>query len=100
MATYMRVTYVRVRACGQECELPMLPGTPICASALDRNLDKQRWDSHLLVDNEAQQSIQFKHREWEFSSTTKVLAVDECLHLRMCVRETVWVCMGVFNIQN
>ena len=72
-----------VFACGQECELLMLPGTPVFASAPDCKMDKQLWDVNLLVDDEVQQPTDFKHRKWEFTVTTKVQTVDECL--RLCV---------------
>ena len=42
------------------------------------DLDNQLWNSSLRVDDEAEQSIGFKHREWEFSITAKVRAAN-CL---------------------
>ena len=50
-------------------------------------MGKELWDSRLRVDDEAEQSIDFKHHKWEFPITVKVLTVEECL------------CVRVFNIQ-
>ena len=67
-----RIHESRVCACGQERELFMLPAP----SAPDRNIYKQLWDSLLCVDDEAEQSIDFKHRKWEFPTTAKVRAAN------------------------
>ena len=49
------------------------------------HMGKRLWDSRLRVDDEAEQSIDFKHRKWEFPITAKVRTVEECL----CVRARV-----------
>ena len=72
-----------MRACDQEREL--LPPPPVRASGLDRNMGKQLWEPRLRADDEAEQSIDFKHRKWEFPVTTKVRTVDECLRVCVCV---------------
>ena len=78
LATYKRVAYPRVCVCGQERELPIvqLPARPFRVNAPDRNMDKQMWDSRLRVDDEAEQSINSKHRKWAFPITTKVRAAN------------------------
>ena len=43
-------------------------------SVSDLNMDKQSRDSRLRVYDEAEQSIGFKHRKWEFPITAKVHA--------------------------
>ena len=39
-------------------------------------MGKQLWDSRLRVDDEAEQSIDFKHRKWEFPIAAKVRDVN------------------------
>ena len=56
----------------------MLSATPVRASAPDRGIGKQLWDSRVRVDNEAKQLIDFKHRKWEFPITTKVRDANRC----------------------
>ncbi len=63
---------VCVCVCGQEHELLMLPAPPVRVSAPDRNMGKQLWDLRLRIDDDAGQSIDFKHRKWEFPITAKV----------------------------
>ena len=68
------VCVVCVCARGQEREFIMLLASSIRVSAPDRNMGKQLWDS--LPHDEAGQSIDFKHRKWEFPITVKVRAVN------------------------
>ena len=56
----------------QERELVMLPVTPVCASVPDHTMGKELWDSRLYVDDEAEQSIDFKHRKFPIPVTVKV----------------------------
>ena len=98
LATYPgHIHESRVRACvsvwGQKREL-MLPPSPPSASVL-LNMTKQLWDSCLRVDDEAEQSSDFKHRKWEFfPTTTKVMrTVNEYLCVCVCV------CVCVFRIK-
>ena len=70
--------------------MPMLQA-PV--SAPYRNMGTQLWE----------QSINFKHRKWEFLITAKVLAANclwmsDCVSLRACAR--VRVCVRVFNAQH
>ena len=57
-------------------ELFILQLPPVRSSASQRNMVKGLWDSRLRVDNEAEQSIDFKHRKWEFPITAKVGAAN------------------------
>ena len=63
----------------QDRELLMLPSLPVRVSVPEHNMDKQLWDSRLCIDDEAEQSINFKHRKWEFRIAAKVRTVDGCL---------------------
>ena len=83
LATYMRVTHLYVRArcvsvCArdQERELLMLPAPAIRVSAPVRNIGRRVRDPHLRVGHESEQSVNFKHRKWEFPITTKVRAAN------------------------
>ena len=40
------------------------------------NMGKQLWNTLLRVDDEAEQSIVFKHRKWEIPITAKVCAAN------------------------
>ena len=79
MAAYLRVCVcVCVCVCGKERELIMLylPALPVRANAPDRNMGKRLWDTRLLVDDEVEQPINFKHRKWAFPITAKVRAAN------------------------
>ena len=67
---------VCARARGQEREFLMLSALAVRASAPDGNMDKQLWDSRKKADDEAEHSIDFKHRKWEFTITAKVRAAN------------------------
>ena len=58
--------------CGQERELPMLPGTPVRANATRRSMVEQLWGTSLRVDDEAEQTIDCKHSKGEFPIMAKV----------------------------
>ena len=66
--------------CGRERELLILPATPVRVSAPDRSMGKRLWDSKLRADDQAKQSIDFKHRKWEFpisaTCSAKVLVAN------------------------
>ena len=62
-----------VRTRGQERELIMLAGPPVRASAPDHNMGKQLC---LRMQDETEQSIDFKHRKCEFPITAKVRATN------------------------
>ena len=47
--------------------------TPVPQTA---NMGKQLWNALLRVDDEAEQSIGFKHRKWKFPITAKVRAAN------------------------
>ena len=59
---------------GQECGFIMLLASSIRVSAPGRNMGKQLWDSRLH--DEAGQSVDFKHRNWEFTIMAKVHAAN------------------------
>ena len=62
---------------GQEHELLTL-ARPVRVSDPDCDMDKQLWESHLSVEDEAEQSIDFKHCKWGFPITAKVRAANCC----------------------
>ena len=66
--------------CGHARELLMLPPPLVRVKPKPyygiTGMDKQMWDPRLRVDDEAEQSIDFKHRKWEFPLTTKVRAAN------------------------
>ena len=63
---------------GQGRDWLMLAAPHVHISAPYRNMYIQLWNSSLRVDDEAEQSIGFKNREWEFSITAKVRTAN-CL---------------------
>ena len=87
---------VCVCACGRERELSMLPTHihTVRISAPDRNMGEQPWDSILRVDDEAEQSIDFKHRKCEFPIAAKVRAA-KCWLMSKCVFCSVLFCSDV-----
>ena len=81
----------------------------MCAQERDvsanRNMGKQLWDLSLCVDDEGHQSIDFKHRKWEFPITAKVRAANcwrvfaylrICVFVYLCICVFVYLCICVF----
>lgn len=54
----------------------MLPDTCVRVSTQGHNVTKQLWNSSLQVDNEADQTIDFKHCKSQFFLTAKVRAAN------------------------
>ena len=50
------------------------------------NMIRQLWGLSLCVDDERHQSIDFKHRKWEFPITAKVRAANCCVCVRAHVQ--------------